>query len=215
MSLAFSLAAPALAGEGSVDPVGPVFLPPAVGPVFVPPSAGTFPPEEGTDPIPPKDRPDFIPPSTGTDIADTVVEGLESAKEFCEQLADKQYTVDCIAERLAEVARQMPNTGEYAEARAAIMKASKKLHALAVSNKSSTAPRGRASRAGPNPVRTTRPLTPVSLDRLEQVKVEATKILAEAETVLLRSAASSESRQINYTRIAEAVGSNKVLLRSS
>lgn len=189
ISLVFSLATPVFAGRGAVAPDGQVFIPPTVGPVFVPP------PEE-----------------TGT--VDSIVESLEAATEFCGQLANRQYTVDCIAERLAEVARQMPNTGEYAEAKAAILEASQKMHALAVANQSSAVPRARAARAGSNPMRTTRPLTPVSVDRMEQVEAEATKILAEVETVLLRSAESSESRQIAYTRIAEAVGSNKVLLRS-
>jgi hypothetical protein len=44
---------------------------------------------------------------------------------------------------------------------------------------------------------------------------QASDIVAEAETILLRSASSDATRAIHYQRIAAAVGSNKVLLRSS
>ena len=187
LSLALGTTSPALAGKVSVNPTGPI---------FAPTPQATQPPE--ADP--------------GT--VDFVVKGLQSAQQFCGQLSNKQYTVDCISERLSTLARQMPETGEYADARAALLDASRKLNDLAVANRSTTVPRARASRTGTTPVRTSRALTPVRLDRLEQVNQQATAILQEAETILLRSADSSATRQINYARIAEAVGSNKLLLRS-
>jgi hypothetical protein len=55
----------------------------------------------------------------------------------------------------------------------------------------------------------------VKAEVVQQLNLEASNILEEAETKLLRSASSDAKRAIHYQRIAAAVGSNKVLLRSA
>jgi hypothetical protein len=57
-------------------------------------------------------------------------------------------------------------------------------------------------------------LTPVNPARAAQVNQQASAILDQAQTVLLRSAEAAEERRSQYVQIAEALGSNKVLLRS-
>jgi hypothetical protein len=44
--------------------------------------------------------------------------------------------------------------------------------------------------------------------------VQAQQIVTETETLLLRSTEASNARKVHYSRIAAAVDSNKVLLRS-
>jgi hypothetical protein len=178
-----------------VSPVEPVFVPP-----FVPPA-------------PPPGTPGG-PPETIEEITDSIVASLEQASAFCGRLSENAYVVDCLAERLEQVAAAMPDSGEFAEARATIQATAAKLNRLARANRDFDLPRGRPRVGGEGPPTTSRALTPVDAASLARVNAEAVLILGEAQTLLLRSAESSQGRQIQYQRIAEALGSNKVLLRS-
>jgi len=145
---------------------------------------------------------------------DRVVRILQSGQAFCASLADEAYAIDCLAERMETAANAMPTTGEYADARAALLNGAARLSALARANADSELPRATARQPGSGGLRTSRPLVPVQQARLSEVVAQAEQIIAETETVLLRSAESSSARKVHYTRIAAAVGSNKVLLRS-
>lgn len=138
--------------------------------------------------------------------------GLASAHKFCSQL-DQAYQADCLAERIEGVADQIPKDSDYADAQAALKSASDKINALARANRDTSLPRGNASVGGTQA--TSRPLTPVATTSLASVNSQAAAILQETETLLLRSASTSQSKQIHYQRIADALGSNKVLLRST
>lgn len=154
-------------------------------------------------------------------VTASISRDIEAAAEFCDRIiderrkGDERYLVDCIGERLLAIARAMPRTGEYAQAREILMEAGEELRALARANKSPTAPVGRARGTVGNKVVRTRPLTPVRRESVPAVKRAAAAILQEAETKLLRSAAASDRRLIAYAQIAKAVGSNKKLLRSA
>ncbi|MFV2053386.1 hypothetical protein [Aliiroseovarius sp. YM-037] len=143
-----------------------------------------------------------------------IVKALNEVQDFCRRIEPKEYQIDCLAERLEATARSLPTTGEYADVRSAILEASERLAAVARRNRSPSLPAATA-RAANNPTRTTsRPLVPVASERLAAANRQATAIIEEAETTLLRSAESPENRMSHYQRIAAAVGSNKVLLRS-
>ena len=186
----------ALAGGEAVTP-GPVFVPPPI--VFVPQITVT-----PTAPVAPP-LPQVATPQATTQI----VSQLNIATEFCSAIGTAAYVVDCLSERLAVIEEAMPDTGEYAEAREAIAIASRGLQLLVEENPSAELPDGIARSDAQE---TTRPLRAVSAEALEQTLLAAADIIEEAETVLLRSAASPE--EIHYQRVAEAMGSNKVLLRS-
>ena len=144
-----------------------------------------------------------------------VASGLQDAASFCRQLKD-EYAVDCLADRLQALARSMPETGDYAEARAALADAANKLSALSLQNEAPSLPRIRASTPATTtkPAVRTRPLVPIAPAKLASVAKQADAILAETQTILLRSAEKSERRKIPYQQIAAAMGSNKILLRS-
>lgn len=141
--------------------------------------------------------------------------GIASARTFCSKI-DDAYVVDCLAERLGDIARQVPDGTDYEALDKVLADTSKKLEQLARANRDSSLPRGRATQqAGEKTTTTSRPLTPVSPSSAASVNQQAEAILAEAETLLLRSGEGSKERQLQYAKLADAIGSNKVLLRSA
>ncbi len=143
------------------------------------------------------------------------VDELKAAISFCQAMPRREYLVDCLAERLAAVAEKMPAYGEMAEMRAALITASRKLAAVTTKYRSTTLPPARMSMAGANPVTTSRPLRAVAPENLDAALAAASTIMAETETVLLRSAAGSQNRALDFQTVAAVIGSTKVLLRSS
>lgn len=143
-----------------------------------------------------------------------LVAGLASAQKFCAELSDDAYRVDCLAERYGAMAKSIPRNSDYGEVQAILQSASDRMASLARSNRDPALPRGQATRPGSTET-TSRPLTPVSAAASAQVNQQALAILSETQTLLLRSAEGSESKIAQYAQIAQAVDSNKVLLRAA
>lgn len=193
LALALGCASPTLAGDEAAGASPSVFVPSfAV-------TAGVSTPSTG-----------------GLSNANTnqVVSILTSGQAFCASVSDGAYAIDCLAERMGAAAAAMPDTGEYADARAALLQGAARLNALAVANADPVLPRATARQARAGGIRTSRPLVPVRKDRLADMAVQAEQIVAETRTLLLRSSEASTARKVHYSRIAAAVDSNKVLLRS-
>ncbi|MGB3245135.1 MAG: hypothetical protein WBB25_11410 [Sulfitobacter sp.] len=144
-----------------------------------------------------------------------VTQGIADAYRLCANLPQKEYTVDCLGERMAELAETLPDAGDYVEAKAVLEDTAQKLRSVARRNRSATKPVARVrSTVRSTPV-VTAPLTPVKTEAVEASLAEAVQILDEAETTLLRSTGSSDRRKVHYQAMAAAVGSNKILLRST
>lgn len=162
----------------------------------------------------------IIPPTGfgSTNYTDVVTGSIASAQQFCAEIEGDSYRVDCLAERLETISNDIPQGTDYQEVKQILKDTSNQLEALARQNRDSSLPRGRATRAATDTtpaVSTSRPLTPVAPEALPQVNQQAAAILDNTETLLLRSAAGSESKTQQYSRIAEALNSSKVLLRSA
>jgi hypothetical protein len=142
-------------------------------------------------------------------------QALTDATAFCAGLRDETYRIDCLAERLEFVAKAMPQQGPYADSRKAIDTAAKKLKAVAAKYADPSKPRNKSAAGGRRPQTGTRPLTPIRPEAAAAANREAILIIAEAETVLLRSSDTNVAVAQQVRSIAAAVGSNKVLLRSS
>ena len=140
---------------------------------------------------------------------------LASAQSFCGAIADKGYVVDCLAERFGAISSDIPAGTDYAEVQQILKDTSDKLARLAQSNRNSAAPRARLSTPGATPTTTSRPLTAVDPARAQSVNQQAAAILDDTTTLLLRSGRTPDSKLAQYQRIADAIGSNKVLLRSA
>ena len=214
----------ALAGAMSVDSGMPVFIPPLLFPANqtanqtasgVAGANGAAAADASATPQGAGAAKPAKPGATTDSATRAITDGLRYGARFCASLAQEEYRVDCLSERLAAVAAAIPTGGDYAEARAVLEQTAAQLAELARANRSADLPPGRAHRGGTTPLTTTRLLTPVTAAALPGVTQQATAILAEAETLLLRSTSLSDDRQLAYSQIAAALGSGKLLLRSA
>ena len=200
-----------LAGSEVVTPHQPLFIPPNE--IVFPPS-GLYQVDTDTS--------DTGAAQTGATanaasaaITAAVVKEINSGTQFCRKLVQKEYVIDCLSERLENAAKALPSVGDYAQAKAAIEEAARKLHDLARKNAPKVSPPVRMQVKGSKPVITSRRLIAVKISALERANQQAIVIVQEAETILLRATENSDRRKVHYERIATAIGSNKVLLRSS
>lgn len=143
-----------------------------------------------------------------------LVSGLNAVRSFCGGLQDEAFQVDCLAERLEKISGEIPEGTDYEEVRTVLKQTADKVERLVRDNRDSSKARINMSLAQTPSDKTLRPLTPIKMARQTAVNREAAAILEEATTILLRSAASAQERSNQYTQIASALGSNKVLLRS-
>ena len=146
---------------------------------------------------------------------DRVAAATDAAIGFCAAIAAEEYHIDCLSERFHVIAEGLPETGDYADIRTALETASRQLADVGAANRSYALPNATMRTTGPAPMRTTRPLRPVRPANLAAASAQATAIIAETETVLLRSATLSAARSQAYQRVSAVVGSAKVLLRSA
>lgn len=214
LALAIAVAPAARAGSSAAGTDGIVFVPPTVFPAIglapAAPSgaqtAGPGQPAAGATAA----------GQTATPAATTgIVSAIEGATFFCARLSDDAYQIDCLAERLGSVARGLPRSGDYAEARQTLERAADRLAALAARNSDLMRPRISAREQRPGGQATGRPLRAVREAAVAEVRRQAADILEEAETELLRSASASAQRRVHYQRVSAVVGSAKVLLRSA
>ena len=143
-----------------------------------------------------------------------VVNALNVAAAFCGAVEDDQYVIDCLASEYRDVERLMPDTGDYAEAKAAIAEAATRLEALARANRSPTRRPARLTQGGAAPHQSSRPVIPVRAEALPALAEDAARIIEETQTILLRSAETSARRRIPYQSIARAMDSGTILLRA-
>lgn len=215
-ALAASLAQ---AGDDPIDGAGPSFVPPLPAPpagvsgLDLPPLSDGATGEQAQQAAATRAA-----ALAATEVGDTataaIANQLEAARNFCGRIVDRDYIVDCLAAEIGALADRMAESGDYAPVRAQLEQASRSLSDLAQSNRDPDKPRARARRGGPTPQTSSRPLTPTRAEALDEVLEGAATILEEVETTLLRSTQQGDERRVHFERIAEAVGSNKVLLRS-
>lgn len=159
----------------------------------------------------------FVVPAGGfgsSRFTDVIVGSLSAASKFCGAL-DSAYRVDCLAERIGKMAADIPEDTDYEEIKDVLNQTSQDMANLARRNRDSSKPRQNVSTGGSSPQATTRPLTAVRADSQASVNQQAEAILQNTETLLLRTPDDDTGKKLHYTRIAEAIGSNKTLLRST
>ncbi|MDV7142507.1 hypothetical protein R3X27_07405 [Tropicimonas sp. TH_r6] len=115
------------------------------------------------------------------------------------------YRPDCLAQTFRTASRLNGSKPDYRDARKILGQAGKKLDALVTANLDPATPPLKVAR------KTYRPVTSGSR---ATVSKSSRAIVRETESQLLRSGNSSK-RQAHYTRIAEAVSSTELLLRSA
>jgi hypothetical protein len=168
--------------------------------------------------VEPDPEPSDISPASRTATAPatnaTIVTSLQAATRYCTPMVATEYVIDCLAERLGNLSKQLDGQDGFEEVQAILETTAKDLNQIARQNRSVTLAPATFATQGQTSVQTTRRLIPVDEGKLEDAVSQALAVIAETETLLLRSADDSTDRSIQFQQIAAAVGSNKVLLRS-
>ncbi len=168
--------------------------------------------DDGGGPVPGNVGP-AVEATTGQTTA--IVNQLNQIERICEFMGD-EYRIACFAQTYRELAKEIPPNGDYEEAREVLLDTARKLDNIVRRNVDRQKPalRARLTTDSGQTVQTPA-IRPIRQERVPELNRQAANVVAEAETVLLRTANSDATRAIHYQRIAAAVGSNKVLLRSS
>lgn len=139
---------------------------------------------------------------------------LEEGENFC-RLLDSANRIDCISEVYQSVARSLPNEGDAGVVKQALEKAAVKLDRIVRANLDTSANQIRPKVQTRKVNRTaSRPLRAIKKAAIPAANRQAAAVVTELSTVLLRSAGSTKKKNTYYAKIAQAVDSNKVLLRS-
>lgn len=156
-----------------------------------------------------------IPSWTPLNAATTgrIVNALNAATAFCSAKADRAFTLDCMNYEYWKIVETLPESGEYADVRVALEVAATRMSAL-VERHNDKAPAQTLSRTGIEPKVTTRKINPIVSAAIPSAAREAADAIAEAQTVLLRSTGNSDLRRAQFQRIAQAMESGAILLRS-
>lgn len=133
---------------------------------------------------------------------------------FCLQLEREEYRIDCYADQLEQAAADIPEDADLGETRSILNETAAKLSAVVEARASRSLRPVTITSPSADGKASNRPIRAVASDQLDEAYSEAEQILVEAETRLLRAAEASERRKLAYTRVSEAVGSTRVLLRS-
>lgn len=135
-------------------------------------------------------------------VTNTVVRTLRREVDRCQRLPWR-YRYDCYRRAYKISAGKIAGNPAYAEARAILIEVEESLAATVQRNVDVAAPRKRQGFQSYRAVKTS---------ARETAKQEFTQALQEAETKLLRAAGNSNT---HYAKIAQALNSNKLLIRSA
>jgi hypothetical protein len=142
--------------------------------------------------------------SVDDDATTKIVEPLAEANTECGSI-DVIYRLDCAQQAYKSAVKAVPKHSDYQKARRDLYSAQRKLNKLLKKNLDKTvAP----LKVGNKTYRAVKKTVAKSLN------AQATVVLEETATKLLRSAGNSKKRQLHYAQIADVVGSNKKIFRS-
>lgn len=151
--------------------------------------------------------------TTPTDfLTRAIIKNVNAASAECAAY-DPVYRIDCLRQRLLDIARRIPQGPAYREARQIVSRASGRLGNIQARYNDGKVQRQRSR--GNARLKESKAYAAVKRESLNKALAEARQVIAEAETQLLRASENSEKRASHYRQIATAVGSTKVLLRSA
>jgi hypothetical protein len=146
-------------------------------------------------------------------ITNRISKDFGAAVDECGRYAEV-YRIDCLRQNMRRIADSLPDDGDYRQVKRILGTAADRLGGILERYADPKTPRLKAP-AGSNPrFKQSRSYRAVRKDKLKQALAEATAVVHEAATQLLRSSENSAARLAHYQSISVAVGSTKVLLRS-
>jgi hypothetical protein len=153
------------------------------------------------------------PASSASNLAtNAIVQDINAVRNECAGL-EPVYRIDCLRQGLRQVVRRMPTSGDYKDARQILSRTVSQLNSIQGSNIDSASPRKRSR--GNARFKAAKTFTAIKRQNLDKAMAQAQAVIQEAETRLLRSSENSQKRSTHYQKIATAIGSTKVLMRSA
>ncbi len=147
-------------------------------------------------------------------ITGKIVKDFDAVVQECSQY-DPVYRIDCLKKNIDDIIKSLPNNGAYRDARKILTNASRSLDRIVRQNQDTAAPyQDKKSGANLRFKRHHR-YRAIKRNKLQVALSQARAVMEEARTQLLRSSENSQARFAHYQAIATAVGSTKVLLRST
>jgi hypothetical protein len=140
-----------------------------------------------------------------------IVAKLDDAFQFCAALESREYAVDCITERLEQIAEALPSTGDYAPVRSALAQATSQLDDIVERNRSPVLPTATARSTVEGGEATSRPLRPTATERTDEAVAQAVAVLQETRTVLLLDSDSQEQAEA-FRSVSDSIETGTVLL---
>ena len=140
---------------------------------------------------------------------------ISGVVETCGTAVAAGYRIDCLRRAYIDIARSIPDTGDYRPIRQALLDAAGKLDAIVTANLDPTAPvinpheKGRPLAGRIGSVRAVAP------ERLAAASRAAEKVIADTGMLILRSGEIPKRRTAHYQQIAAAMDGTMVVLRSS
>lgn len=142
---------------------------------------------------------------------DRIVGRLRQITAYCGWFG-RGYEIDCLRDQYEQMRRWLPSAASYAPLRQALWQAERELDAVVRANATPRAAPGVAPpRGNPTGLRASRALTQATGAAAANA---ARAVIDRTSTVLLRSATAGDPRRLAFQRVAQAIDSNKVLLRS-
>ncbi len=170
-------------------------------------------PDDGGESYSDVDCGDAEPAGPG-DIA-AMAASLEAGVAAC-AAQSAAWRASCLGDELERMARRLPAGSSESAAREAILDAAARLRAIAAANADpGQPPVRRAVEIDGRRRVSTRPLIAVAPDRVAAAHAAAAAVLDELGTTLLRSPGNDPATRAEFARVAGAVASAKVLLRST
>ena len=174
-----------------------------------------------------KDPPLMIPqpiheannPPQGTVLSDRTTDAiaarLSEANITCGGRLPMEYRIDCIRNYYADLAQDLPNTGDYRPVKQALLQAVRQLDAIVRANLDPTAPKIRPNRGNKPDSPRIGPLRAVKPTGAKKAAKAAGQVIAETSLVILRSGEDPTRRTAHYAEISTAMESNLTILRSA
>lgn len=150
-------------------------------------------------------------PALSPPVTNAVADSVGDAFDRCRTL-DSSYQIDCVSQQLKATADRIAGEGAYGPVNRILNDAARDLARIARQDRDTAQPRVSVQHRDQSGIRT---YSAVRRDSVARSKAAAARVIEQAQTLLLRSAANSANRRSHFQRIAAAMDSGKVLLRST
>ncbi len=126
-----------------------------------------------------------------------------------------EYRIDCLRRYYLDLAKALPDTGDYAPIKRALLEGAARLDAIVRKNLDPAAPKLRPQVAGKPDAPRLPSVRAIKKSSVKKAAAEAADVIADTSLVILRSGEDPAKRTAHYQEVAEAVDSNLVILRST